>query len=111
MQADWRNGRLETSVNSEEVTSHFDSIDLKKGTARLIGNVGAGDVITILTAESLTFIEKTASGNLNFTTVFPFYKNNTQEFLAVTSRHLVLPNREGVSPFPSQHHGTCQVWE
>jgi hypothetical protein len=111
-QADWSNGRLNISTTkNEEFALHFDSIDAKKGTARLIGNAGAADVATILTAQGLTFIEQTPSGNLNFTTVFPFYKKGTQDFVAVTSRHLLFPGIDGKKPFPSQGHGTCQVWE
>lgn len=107
MQADWKTGQLKTSaIAGEELVLHFDSIDAKKGTARLIGNVGAADIVTLLTATSLSFIEQTFTGNLNLTTVFPFYKKDTQEFVAVTSRHQLLE-----SAFPSQHHGTCQVWE
>jgi hypothetical protein len=66
---------------------HFDGIDLKKGTARLIGGVGAADVATIPTPSNLTFVEKTDSGNLNFTSVFPSYAKGSQNFIAVTSRH------------------------
>jgi len=111
-QGDWHTGQLKTSaITGEEFVLHFDSIDAKKGTARLIGNVGAGDIVTILTSRGLSFIEETSVGNLNVTTVFPFYKEDTQEFVAVTSRHLLLPGEYGRSPYPSQYHGTCQVWE
>jgi hypothetical protein len=48
----------------------FDSIDLKKGTARLIANVAAGDVLVISTIAGLTFIEETERGNFAFTTIY-----------------------------------------
>lgn len=111
-QADWSTGRLNTStIKNEKFALHFDSIDAKKGTSRLIGNVGAADLVAVLTLEGLTFIEQTPSGNHNFTTVFPFYKKDTQEFVAVTSRHVMLPDVDSESPLPSQRHGTCRVWE
>src|SRR5437899_782787 len=52
----------------------FDSIDVRKGKARIIGGMGAGDIPVILTTSGLTFIEKTDTGNLMITTVFPFLK-------------------------------------
>lgn len=108
-QTDWRNGRLSTSpIKNERFELYFDSVDAKRQTARLIGNNGAADVRAVFTSRSLTFIEQTLSGNLNVTTVFPFYKKGTEEFVAVTSRHLTLPDD---APFPSQRHGTCRVWE
>jgi len=111
-QANWSKGQLDAStIKNEEFALHFDSIDAKKGISRLIGNMGAADLKTILTLEGLTFIEQTPSGNLNFTTVFPYYKKGTREFVAVTSRHLMFPGEDGESPFPSQRHGTCRVWE
>jgi hypothetical protein len=93
--------------NSHSGTSHFDSIDLQTKTARLIGNAGAGDVSILLGVSGLTFIEQTGAGNFSFTTIFPFYKQNTTEFIAVTSRHMNLIKYL----LPFQYHGTCKVWE
>jgi len=106
--ADWESGKVKTSkLSSDNMVLHFDSIDLKKGVARLIGGAGAADVSTVLTSSHLSFIEKTDVGNLNFTTVFPFYEKGTHNFAAVTSRHVTIVDK----PLPSQYHGTCQVWE
>ena len=108
LQADWRSGRLKTSpISSEELVLHFDTIDVKKGTARLIGNIGAANVGVMLTPSHLSFMEKTDIGNLNFTTVFAYYEKGTQNFVSVTSRHVTMLDM----PLPSQHHGSCQVWE
>lgn len=106
MQGDWKGGSLSTSKDNESFGLHFDGIEIATKKARLIGNAGADDVALILTPSSLTFVEMTPSGNPNFTTVFPAYKKGTKEFIAVTSRHLQLINY----PFPSQHHGSCQIW-
>jgi hypothetical protein len=107
MSGDWKNGILEVKKDHFEDNLHFDSIDLKAGQARFIGNIGSNNVTVITTRESVTFVERTSSGNFIFTSVFPEYKKGTREFIAVTSRHIMLWD----GPLPSQYHGTCQVWE
>ena len=47
----------------------FDSIDTQAGTARIIGNTGAGDISVVVTPVGLTFIEQAGAGGLDFTTV------------------------------------------
>lgn len=112
IQGDWEGGRLSTSKDdNQSFVLHFDGIDLAKKKARLIGNLGADDVVVMLTPRSLTFLEMTPSGNLNFTTVFPSYRKGSQDFIAVTSRHLILDGIPDDYPFPSQHHGSCRTWE
>ena len=81
----------------------FDAIDTKKGRARLIGNVGAEDVIVWLTAIGLTFVEATPSSNINVTTVFA--NKVGRDYIYVQSRHVVLLSS---GPLPSQYHGTCK---
>ena len=107
MSGDWKGGILEVKKDHMEGSLHFDSIDLKAGHARFIGNVGSNNVGVVTTGESITFVERTSSGNFIFTSVFPAYKKGTREFIAVTSRHIMLWG----GPLPSQYHGTCQVWE
>lgn len=85
---------------------YFDSIDIKKETARVIGNNGAGDLQVIFTPQGLSLFEKTKTGNLMITTVFSEYAPNGQNFMAVHSRHINL-----LGPFSSQYQGTCQVWD
>ena len=108
-QASWDGGKVQL-LNSDfgpggEVT--FDSIDAKAGKARIIGNVGAGDVLVLVTIAGLTFVEQTPLGNVNFTTVFASYDSpSSGRFVAVSSRH---QNLNG--PFPSQWHGTCSILE
>jgi hypothetical protein len=65
--------KLESSSYGEGGAVTFDSIDAKAGTARIIGNAGAGDVATLITAVGLTFLEQTAVGNINVTPVFADY--------------------------------------
>jgi hypothetical protein len=112
MQADWRGGKLKNSTDKkDEFVLHFDSIDTQRKQARLIGNLGAADVTVIPSVSGLHFLEETPSGSLNFTTVFQSFEKTSGDFIAVTSRHLFLPDEEGRYPFPSQRHGTCKVWE
>lgn len=103
---DWDSGSPigeKTSLNGPLV---FDSIDHKANSARLIGNVGASDLLLLATVDSLTFIEVTSTGNVNVTTVFSYYAKRTRDFIVVHSRHVSI-----VQPFPSQYHGTCEVWQ
>jgi hypothetical protein len=112
MQADWESGKLKNSVDKEEdIVLHFDSINPKRGKARLIGNEGATDVVVIPSASGLNFLEETPSGNINFTAIFQSAEKNSTDFIAVTSRHLLFPGLAGLYPFPSQHHGTCKIWQ
>ena len=106
--ARWNEGRpsLEKASFGKDAGIVFDSIDTQAGTARIIGNAGAGDISVVVTPVGLTFIEKTGVGGLNFTTVFKhFGEPENVARVAVTSRHITL----GGSPFPSQYHGTCVI--
>lgn len=106
-QASWDGGnlKLEPATYGEGGRVTFDSIDIRSGKARLIGNAGAGDIQVVPTAVGLTFVEQTAFGNLNFTTVFGTYDSpSSRRLITVTSRHQDLHG-----PFPSQYHGTCSI--
>lgn len=112
----WDNGELKIEkgnfgILGKESAMVFDSIDLKKGTARLIGNQGSSDVIVLSTPAGISFIEKTPVGYLMITTVFAYYKKGTDEFVCVYSRHVGSFSPLKLGPMPSQWHGTCKVWE
>jgi hypothetical protein len=88
----------------------YDSIDLKYGTARVIGNMGAGGLIVVAGVYGLTFIERFIErfpSGLSITTVFADCKQGTRKLIAVLSRHVALFG----SPIPSQFYGTCVVWQ
>lgn len=106
---DWKTGKLIVREDTFDVTLHFDAINLKARTARVIANAGAEDVSVALTGAGLTFIEETGMGNLAIATVFAQYQKNTRDFIMVYSRHLSF--FEFGSPLPSQYHGICKVWE
>ena len=104
--ARWNEGRPSLKQASWDAGIVFDSIDTQAGTARIIGNVGAGDISVMVTPVGLTFIEQTGVGGLNFTTVFKhFVEPENVARVSVTSRHITIFG----SPFPSQYHGTCVI--
>jgi hypothetical protein len=84
----------------------FDSIGQQQ--ARLIGNVGASDVVVVRTGEGLHFMEILYFGSVNTTTIYSSRENALGgDFASVASRH---PNL-GLGPIPSQHYGKCKVLE
>jgi hypothetical protein len=102
---EWIKGKPRTSdVNHDEVVQ-FDSIDAKKGSARLIGTLGASDVLVVLTHVGLSFIEA-AGAAFDNTTVFPVYAKGS-EFIAVDLRTVQSMGK----PRVEQYFGTCKVWE
>ena len=105
--AKWSDAKISLAKDSANLTVHFDSVDVKSGKARLIGNQGAGDVAVWGTASGITFVEMTGFGNLVITTVFPQQIRGRPEFYAVMSRHIA---GFGGNPIPSQYHGSCKVW-
>jgi hypothetical protein len=112
----WDDGKLKIDkghfgTSERDSAIVFDSIDLKKGTARLIGNQGSSDVIALATQSGISFIEKTPVGYLMVTTVFAYYKKGTDEFVCVYSRHVGSFSPLKLGPMPSQWHGTCKIWQ
>ena len=105
---EWKKGKIKTEPAEFGATLHFDSIDLKKRTARLIGNQSATDVTAFVTATGITFIELIASGNISVTTVyFEYSDKSSMQYKVVQSRHLSLL----VEALPSQYYGSCKIWE
>ena len=106
--ASWKNSKVKVDKDDFNGASIvYDSIDLATGNARMIGGIGAADVLVFATGSGLTFIERTGSGNINITTVFARYVDGTTDFVVVTSRHVLIQD----TPLPSQYHGTCTIWE
>lgn len=91
--------------NNDGGNLQLDGIDLKAGTARVIGNAGAEDVQVLAMANGINFIELPGA-TLNLYTVFSAPTGQKDEFYAVTSRHAKLA---GV-PAPSQYTGKCKIW-
>ena len=104
---EWKTGAPRMTNDTAGLEYHFDSINLSKNSARLIANVGAGDVQVFATAGGLSFVEWPSLGNPVTTTVFPSLASGGG-FTAVTSRHTVTLLG---APLPGQYHGTCLKWE
>ena len=95
-----------SSKRSEFPELLFDKINVEKGTARIIGNNGAVDIVALRGSESVHLIEQTAIGNLSVATIFineKFKKINS--YPIVISRHMTI----SVSPHTSQHRGLCKL--
>ena len=102
--AKWKDN--ETNISSAEYDAdvQFDSIDLGKSTARIIGKVAAGDVTATISGIGLTFVEA-ATAVVDTTTVFATYTDN-HEFPAVESRHALFGQA-----MAEQFYGTCKIWQ
>ena len=86
----------------------FDQVDAQKGTARLIGNQGAADVMVDRAGnDTIHLIEMTGSGSLNTTTIYQLNANKgaSHQYPVVHSRHI--NSMSSMSPYPSQYLGTC----
>lgn len=106
-QSDWKEDVPKPKVEKgQKFTFHLDSIDTSKGTARIIGNAGAGDLTVVGTQESIHFLETTPSGNVNITTVFDA-RTKDGRHKAVHSRHVTMMG----GPLPSQAYGFCRSWQ
>ena len=90
------NGDLRFQINA---------IDHTGNRARMIGNAGAADLILIRAADRLSFVERTAAGAVNLTTVYA-WRDSEGGFKTVHSRHTAVSG-----PSPQQHYGRCETWD
>lgn len=106
------NGKLSEPEKSKkpfgEESTILDSIDLQKGTARLVGNNGAGALAVSSTFNSLNFVEVTPVGNVNLITVFDALEKSKNKYVAASSRHIATFMNE---PMISQLFGSCVILE
>jgi hypothetical protein len=106
--ATWiRSGHRTVEQTNDKGSAQYDNIDLAKGTARIIANAGAGDLAVWRerTFGSLWMLERTPSGNVVGTTVFPMYAEGTDEFVALEARH----SMTGQIVLGEETYGTCRV--
>ncbi len=103
---EWESKSVNVKNSNWDNITHFDSIDINAKKARLIGNAASVDVAVLATPAGVTFVEQTSYGNLSFTTVFASYRKGSKEYIAVSSRHMLVLDK----PLPSQYHGTCKIW-
>ena len=105
--AEWQgtaDPKIDIPDENQPFVFHIDSIDRKKNTARIIGNVGTADAVVISTQSDLHILEITPTGGLNTLSV-DNKPTSPGVFRAVYSRHSWL-NMKIVSQF----YGTCEEW-
>ncbi|MBV8405465.1 MAG: hypothetical protein JO203_14855 [Gammaproteobacteria bacterium] len=103
-----RQGHRTVDQTHEKGSVVYDNIDVDKGTARVIGNAGAGDLVVWLDRlGSLWLLERTPGGNEVVTTVVPMYAEDTNEFVVLESRHTFT----GPIVTGETDYGTCKVWD
>jgi len=100
----FKDGRRAISSSKDEAESTFSTINIQKGTAKVIGNIRTADVLVRYTQGEIWFIETTPAGNLVVTTVFPMYVQGTEDFVIVESRHSMI----GTSVLGEQSSGGCR---
>jgi hypothetical protein len=101
----WKDMTPQVVSKTQDFTLQIDSIDTKKGTARIVSGNASAVVSMIVTQTGLNLVEKTRIGNLNVTTIFAAGGHNNV-FLAVLSLHL--GDLTG-APSVSQNYGTCEM--
>lgn len=99
----WLGSKPKTSTAQSGQDVYFDSIDIKNRSARLIGNIGAGDVKVFATEVGMSFVELEPAV-VDLTTVFPIYGKD-HDFIAVDTRHVMAPG----ASMAEQYYGSCQV--
>ncbi len=100
----WDSGKPSSIKDGRMSELVFDQLDIKKGSGRMIGNGGVETVQVLRGENSTHIVEKTSSGNMNFTTIFNSTQKNPIEFPIVHSRHIYLIN----GPLVSQFVGNCK---
>jgi hypothetical protein len=105
----WNSGEPHAEVKSAGLSLKFDSINTDDGTAQMIGNYGAADIIVRLTNRTLHFVQMFLDGPLYTTTIFP-KETRSKKLQAVHTRHefteVSLP---GFTSRPEQYYGECEV--
>jgi hypothetical protein len=102
---EWTKNQPKTSPERFDLDVHFDAIDYKNRTARIISNNGASEVKIVTNGESVSFIEVAAAA-VDVTTVFAVYGSD-RDFIAVDTRHLAFLGRS----MAEQYYGSCRVWQ
>lgn len=108
--AEWVDGQLKVksavfSSDPSKAAVHYDAIDLKTQSARIIGTSGSTDAIVLPTAAGISIVENPLGGGIVVTTVFAHYDHD-RSFTAVLSKHIDL-----MGPFPQQYYGICEIWD
>jgi hypothetical protein len=105
-----RSGHRSIEQTNDKGAAVYDDINVVKGTARIIANGGASDVVVWRDRqENLWMLERTPSGNEVVTTVFPMYAEGTDELVVLESRHWLAIG--GQIAAGETAYGTCRILE
>ena len=104
--ANWDDRQVKVEIKRHDLSLIFESIDLVAGTAKVVTRDYRADIELFSTPAGLFFVEKTGTGNVIITVVFPHFKKESHHFIAVTSAHIFLPDSP---PLVSQYHGICNA--
>jgi hypothetical protein len=109
--ATWvRSGHRSVEQTNDKGTAVYDDINVAKGTARIVANIGASDLVVWRDRQdNLWMLERTPSGNEIVTTVFPMYAEGTDAFVVLESRHSLAIG--GQSALGETAFGTCKILE
>jgi hypothetical protein len=81
-------GHRRIAQTSDKGAAVYDNINVTKGTARIVANSGAADIVAWRDRQdNLWMLERSPSGNEIVTTVFPMYAEGTDEFVVLETRH------------------------
>ena len=104
---DWDRDQPQLQTGTEDdFILQIDGVDYSTGDARMIGNVGASDLVVVSGVTTVSFVERIPSGEVNLTTVYAWRDSMGLRFKAVHSRHTAI-----FGPSPSQYFGYCEVWQ
>ena len=99
------NEALNPDVANEVV---YDSIDVRKGKARIVGNIGASDVAVHADSfGAIWIVDVSPAGFVFVTTIMPLYAAGTEDFIVLESRHSWV----GQSALGEQPSGSCALLE
>jgi hypothetical protein len=105
-----RGGHRVIKQYHDKGTAVYDNIDVAKGTARIIANAGAVDLVVWRDGQDdLWMLERTPSGNEVMTTVFPMYAEGTDEYVVLEARHSISIGNQIV--LGQDSFGTCTILE
>jgi len=103
-----RNGHRTVDQTHDKSSAVYENINIDKGTARVIGNAGANDlVIWFDRSGSLWMLERSPGGQEVVTTVVPMYAEDTNELVVLETRHTFT----GPVVTGETDYGTCKVWD
>lgn len=96
---------MKPETTKEKFGFIIDNINLAQSSARLIGNAGGDDLVTVPGVGIISFLQVTGSGNITTTSLFLDTVDESGHYFSVHSRHM---SWFGNGVITSQFYGTCK---